>query len=480
MDIKIIKRFGLGFLAILIVTGVVVSFLEPRSNFGQKGENTIINLDTDLSNIFSGQMGFIFYEDKNANGQYDYSEKVFKDVTVALKRPGEAQPFISVPADDKGLVKITNLPVGNYEVQYLNQALEQPIKQGDFIFRPFYEITEEHEVRYSFLPSDWQTVVLPEGGYKVKVGLREYRPKTLLLIREGKILKFYEPIRAKILGQSDLEGVIGDQFNLKNNQLFYFKDQDLLKFSFDNRVTTQKLSGYYGVAGAKYWLSKTGEALLYPLENEWHYQNDSLGCDGAVTGEDQLRLHLLTGRVLADWWDDQIAVVTVRSDNEPAAVYSVQCREGKLISQATGLNQVNTLFLLNSQNLFYSDGNGSYFYDLTSQQSIQYTALGNGEEIMVSPDKKYVVAKLENSLIVVDYPAVKASGVEKHYLLPFSGQVAFAGDEILINQSKPCEADGDCGEIIRIALEGSGVWSIVDRIQLKDLYADEILGEIKL
>ena len=137
------------------------------------------------------------------------------------------------------------------------------------------------------------------------------------------------------------------------------------------------------------------------------------------------------------------------------------------------------LEFLDKETWFYSNDEGSYFFNFVNGQSTKYTALGNRVMAKISEDKKYIGASVNGSTIVVDYPAVKQSGVEKHYVLPFTGSLIFSKDEVLITQSKICQEDGDCGEIIRISLKGNGVWEIKDRIELKDIQVDELLGEVR-
>ena len=373
-----LKIIGIVCLSLIIVTGIAVSILEKK-----EPEPVKVEIKNVLDNIGANQLGWVFFEDSNANGEFDYNEPVFKSVSVAVRRPGDTTAFITVPAEVNGLVKIDGLEPGTYEAQYLNYELEQPYEIGEWALRRYYQIIEEGKSRYSFLPTEWQRIELTGSGFKAKVGLREYQPAAILAIKEGKQLKFYDPARAKILGQSQFEDEAERQFYLKGGQIYYWQDKKLKRFSFKDRLVT---------AVVEEPVDKDKEEL------PWFYSNDS----------------------------------------------------------------------------------GSYFYDWQTDKTTKYTALGSGVKAVVSEDGKYIGAKLNNSIMVVDYPAVMASGVEKHYLLPFSGQIVFSRDEVLINQSKPCQPDGDCGEIIRIELKGNGVWEIKDRIELKDIQADEVLGEIRL
>jgi len=357
---KVLKIIGIVAIGLIIVAGIVVS--------------TKQEVKTVLDKVGANQLGWVFFEDSNANGEFDYNEPVFKSVSVAVRRPGETAAFITVPAEVNGLVKIDGLEVGSYEVQYLNYELEQPYEIGEWALRRYYQIIEAGKSRYSFLPTEWQTIELTGNGFKAKVGLREYQPTSVLVIKEGKQVKFYDPVRAKILGQSQFEDEAERQFYLKGDQVYYLQDKKLKQFSFKDKLVT--------------------DVVEEPVDKD----------------KEEL-----------PW--------------------------------------------------FYSNDEGSYFYDRQTGKTIKYTALGSGVKAVVSEDDKYVGAKLNNSIIVVDYPAVMASGVEKHYLLPFSGQIVFSNDELLINQSK---------EIVRIELKGDGVWEIKDRIELKDIQADEVLGEIRL
>ncbi|MDZ7587540.1 MAG: hypothetical protein U0946_07335 [Patescibacteria group bacterium] len=366
-----LKKIGIISLSLIIVAGVVVSTVK-------------VEVKNELDKVGANQLGWVFFEDSNSNGEFDYNETVFKSVSVGLRRPGEMTAFVTVPAEVNGLVKIDGLEPGIYEVQYLNYELEQPYEIGGFALRRYYQIIEEGKSRYSFLPTEWKEIELTSAGFKAKVGLKEYQPAAVLAIREGKQVVFYDPVRAKILGQSQWTDGIERQFYFKAGQIYYMENKQLKQFSFKDKLSA--------AVGDRYLCDDLNSCL----------------------------------------------------------------EENKLKEE---------------QKFFYSNDEGSFFTDQQSGKTTKYTALGSGVNAVVSEDGKYVGANLNGSIMVVDYPAVMASGVEKHYLLPFSGQIVFSREEVLINQGK---------EIVRIALKGNGVWEIKNRIELKDIQADEILGEIRL
>ena len=53
------------------------------------------------------------------------------------------------------------------------------------------------------------------------------------------------------------------------------------------------------------------------------------------------------------------------------------------------------------------------------------------------------------------------------------------GDDVYFVRGKACEADGDCGEIVKIKLAGSGVWSIESTWDLKNVAAQKVLGVVE-
>gem|GEM_PF-2990987 len=475
----------------LILIGVVVSILESMGVSWQKKPQTAppetidLTPGLDLEEIFPGEMRFIFYEDANANNQFDYQEKVFRNISVAVRRPGEVQPFIAVPANESGLVKITALPEGTYEVQYLNRELEQPLSAGDFMFKPYYEIIESGKSRFSFMPSEWLRIQLTAGGYKAKVGFREFRPKRVLAILDEQQLKFYDPERNRVIGYSQLKSGAATRFFLRQGLIYYLDNQTLKQFNLKDRVSITKQNQFYSAGADSLVLSPEGQAAVSRENEEWRWQSlAEAQCEGGIIDENYNRLRLAKGvqELRVDWLDENNLVVEAINfnDSKPKAV-AVKCLgKNKYQTRAFDLGQVESLFYLNNETLFYSNRSGGFFYNMATGQPIKYSALDQAEKFKVSPDKKYISAEISEGLIVVDYPAVAQSGVEKHYLLPFKGQLSFNGDEVLINQAKDCQPDGDCGEVLRVSLQGNGVWELKERIELKDIKAVEVLGEIRL
>jgi len=169
-----------------------------------------------------------------------------------------------------------------------------------------------------------------------------------------------------------------------------------------------------------------------------------------------------------DFFDEKNFVFAGRVGKEKWDVFKAKCGEkNKFEAEKLEIGDIQALKVLNDKTLFYVTSSGSYFYDLEEKQAVRYTALGVADKVIVSSDKKYIAGMNGKKYIVVDYPAVKTSGVEKHYELEVNNLV-FNGDEVLVRKGKTVE---------RIKLMGDGVTEEGQVIELIDVVG-EVLGEI--
>jgi len=428
-----------------------------------------------------GQMSWGFYLDENANGEFEYNEQLFSGVSVSIRRPGEEQAFRTEASGSNGVVIIDDLAVGEYEVRIVNYELEQVGVYGDFELPNFYELVDENRQRFEFIPSEWKSLSLGEEGYKGIMGVREYRPERLLVLTDGSEVSFYDPDRAKIYGQSVIKDGVKRKFLVKDNLVVYIKDDQLKKFSFKDRTEAVVVDRLYGVDEVGWALSPEMKTVVYTEEEELRYKTEGEECgEGAIIYNGQ-RVNLKQElELVVDFWDEQNLVLVGMVKGGDWQVFKGFCGERqKLAVEPLEIGEVRNLYVLEDKTLFYINSQGSYFYDLDKKEATKYVALGVPSQVKLSVDKKYIVGKLGGNYIVVDYPAVKASGVEKHYVIGVNNLVV-VGDEGLVSRAKACEADGDCGEIVRIELKGNGAWEWGEAVDLKDVVVKQVLGEIEL
>jgi len=428
-----------------------------------------------------GQMSFGFYLDENANGEFEENEQPFSGVSVSIRRPGEEQALRTEASGTNGVVVIDDLVVGEYEIRIVNYELEQVGVYGDFELPNFYELVDENRQRFEFIPSEWKSLSLGEEGYKAIMGVREYRPEKLLVLTDGEEVSFYDPERAKVYGQSVIKDGVKRKFLVKNNQVVYMTDDKLKKFSFKDRTGVVVMDRLYGVDEVDWALSPEMKTVVYAEEEELRYKTAGEGC-----GEDAIiysgqRVNLKQEpELVVDFWDKENLVLVGAVKGEGWQVFKAFCGERqKLAVEPLEIGEVKSLYILEDRILFYSNNQGSYFYDLDKKEATKYVALGVPSQVRLSEDKKHIVGKLGGNYIVVDYPAVKMSGVEKHYVIGVNNLIV-VGDEGLVSRAKTCEADGDCGEIVRLELKGNGAWEWGEAVDLKDVVVKEVLGEIKL
>ncbi|MBU1085338.1 hypothetical protein KKB06_03225 [Patescibacteria group bacterium] len=462
-------------LALLIFMGGLVNFLEKKDKVIVEEERESLSERAKLIEKKPGQMIWLFYLDEDNDSVFGYKEKVFSGVSVSIRKSGEVQILRTVPANVLGQVIIDDLAEGEYEVSFDNYAKDS-IDEGEFSFPGMYQVGQG-ELK-EFLPSLWQKIVLDSEGYYSKIGMVEYNPESLLVFEVSDKILFYDSDLARLAGWSNskLQGV-----SLKVDKLYFLKDDDLKEFDIKTRIVKLAMDWVYEVG--EYRLSADGKTIVYKQGDEFKYKSKTCG-EGSVL-VDGYRLELKD--MLVDFLNSNVLVVAGKVFEGDYKVYQVVCSDGDMVAREVVDSEVSSLAYLNDKTIFYSDSSGSYFYDLVEKSKVRYTALGNGVKAIFSFDKKYIGAMVNGKLMVVDYLAVKASGVEKHYVIdiatPGSKQPAyrrgrvpprgvnqFVGDELFINNGS---------EILRIKLKGSGLWEIGERIELKDVVVDKVLGEIE-
>jgi len=369
-------------------------------------------------------------------------------------------------------VIMDDLAEGEYEVSFDNYAKDEAA-EGEFSFPGLYQVMQGESKFKEFLPSSWHRIDLDLDGYYQKIGVIDYEPESLLVFEDDKKVSLYDPKRVRVVGWSNID-LINPM--LRNDRLFFLTSEDLQELSIGEKTVKPVMNWLYDLDD--YLLSPGGEVIVYRENDEFRYK--SLSCGEGSVLIDGYRLELKDG--LVDFLTKDKLIVAGKLFEEENKVFQVVCSDSDFVARKILDSDVSGLVYLSDKAIFYSDVFGSYFYDLAKHSKVKYTALGSSVEVIASENKKYIGAIVGGKLMVVDYPAVVYSGVEKHYIIDTVNTlegVSFSGDQVLVNQAKACEVDGDCGEIVRIGLKGSGVWKVEERVQLKDVKVDKVLGEIE-
>lgn len=455
-DKRLVKLILLIGFALLVVLGIAASILEQVAPRGGKTTKQAELFSANLWQIKAqpNQIILGFFEDKNNNGQFDYQEKPFAKVSAAIRRAGESEPFRRVSAERDGLVKIDDLSLGDYEISLDNYSEGQT---GDWLF------FEEYQQGAEFLPTAWRRVTLAETGYQELIGLIAYRPKRLLVLLTDAGLSWYDPERAREFGKSTFTA----DFFLINKNVFYLETGKLKKLDWSYRSWSEEMIWLEEAENSQWWLSPEGKTVAYLNNGQLYWRSREEDCrEGGLLFEGERPKVELTAFFSETSW---LAA--------GEKLFKVSCQQVESIET---VGQAESLGVLTGGSWFYSTGEATYLVD-NSGQTVKYTALGGGKNITVSADGRYLLKKLAaGSWLAVDYPAVKASGVEKHYLLTgISGEPTIIGDAVYFVRAKPCEADGDCGEAVKIKLEGSGTWSVDATWDLKNVAATKVLGVVE-
>ncbi len=464
-DKNLVKVFLIAGFVFLIGLGILASILEKVAPRGGKKQSAADQFSSGLWQIKPqpNQILLGFYTDTNKNDVYDYSESVFNEVSVSIRKAGETEPFRRVPAGLDGSVKIDDLAQGDYEIRLDNYS--RPDAQTSvWLWSDDYQRGDE------FLPTKWRAISLKSEGYKELIGITPYRPRLVLVLATPDGASWYDPERAREIGKNNQ---ILDNPVTRGNDLFFMSDGKLKRLDWQNRTESEQM---VWLDEAKDWtLSPESKTVAYLTEGkELAWRSTDEACPEGNLLFEGMRLKVKTYSFIGETsW----LVVSEGDEEKPAGLYRVDCRQIEPLT--TVGTPVNAGFLAGGD-WFYSTADATYLVDNSSDKAVKYTALGGGEEIKVSQDRRYLIKKISNNnWIIVDYPAVKTSGVEKHYLINgYNSEPALIDDDAYFVKAKACEADGDCGEIVRVKLEGNGAWSVGDTWDLKNVAAGKVLVKV--
>jgi len=474
-DKRVVKLILIVAFGGLLVLGIAASVLEkvaPRGG-ATTAETELFTSGQWQITVQPGQAIFGFYLDENNNRQYDYQEKPFEMVSVAIRRSGETEPFRYVSAENDGLVKINDLAQGQYEVSFANYA--DPVKAGAAAGEEWL-FFEEYQQNLEFLPTAWRPVELAGSGYKELVGISTYQPPFLLVLKTENGVSWYDPERAREYAKSN--------FSLKKtvmrgNDIYYLEAGNLKKLNWVNRAVTEELI-WLEEAENGWDLSPGGQTAAYLSGKEFQFRSRNESCaEGGLLWEGVRPEVAFFSFIGETAW----LVAARPSSEQPRQLYRLNCNQAGPVST---LEEPTAVGRLENGAWFYSTATATYLVDADGK-AVKYNALGGQAAsasdggITTSADGRYLLKKLASgNWLVVDYPAVKGSGVEKHYLLTgISGEPAVFGDSVYYVRAKTCGSDGDCGEVVKIRLEGSGVWSVETAWDLKNVAAAKVLGVVE-
>lgn len=462
-DKRLVKVVLLVFFGVLLLLGITASVLEKVAPRGGP-----VSSDQDL---FTAGMWQIqpqpnqlilgFFIDANGNKNFDYQEQPFTKVSVAIRRAGETEPFRRVSADTDGLVKIDNLSLGGYEFS-LDNFVEPEAETWQFF--------EEYQYGEEFFPTAWRKIELVNEGYKELIGIKAYQPSLLLILATDTGLVWYDPDRARTYSQVRADSEYAE---IRDQDIYLIEDGKLQRFDWKNRSIIETMNWLDEAEPGKWQLSPEGKTVIYFSGKELKWRSQVEDCsEGSLYYEGLRPEAVAAGFINETSW----LAVGRGEEAQPWQIFRADCRT---LTPVTTIGQPISVGVLGGGDWFYSTDSSTYLVD-SNGKTVKYQALGGGSGAMVSSDGRYIIKPVSgNSWLLVDYPGVKAEGVEKQYLLTnVTGELTLVGDNVYYVKAIPCEADGDCGEVVEIGLEGGGIWSIINRWDLKNVPAGRILGII--
>lgn len=460
-DRRLVKLIIFSLFALLLLLGIAAAVLERvaprRERTGE--ESAPAGFDPGTIETRPNRIVFGFFRDDNSNGQFDHREQPFTRVSVAIRRQGETEPFRRVAAGTDGRAEIDDLAAGRYQVSFDNYATPDPGGRWQWF--------EEYQRGGEFLPTAWETVELEEAGFKQLVGITVYRPPLVLALAADSGLVWYDPQRARVFARSGFKA----GFIMRGNDVFYLEEGKLKHLNWRERALTEDLIWLEQAAAGRWWLSPSGQTVAYLDESgQMHWRSAADTCREGSLLIDGVRPEVKS----VSFTEETAWLVIARLGPEtPWQLFRLNC--GRAETEATVSEPAAAGVL--DKGWFYSTAAATYLAEADGQ-TVKYEALGGGTGVIAAG--RYLLKTIgEGQWLVVDFPAVAAEGVEKHYRLTgISGDPLIAGDSVYYVKGKPCAADGDCGEVVKISLMGNGIWQESGRWDLKNVAADQVLGVV--
>jgi len=260
------KRFKILIALVVIILlfgiGIVITIVEQFQTDKPQQVKEIFNRA--VIEKQPGEMIWLFFEDLDNDQVFDHDERVVKDVTVAIRRSGDEEVWRSQPADVNGVVKLTDLPVGEYEVRFLNY--EEPEAGASSYFPGFYRYQDQ------FLPSEWELVSLEKEGYEKKIGLVSYSPKKVVVVQDSLGIRLVDLVTQQDYGW--LRNLAG--LTMKVDRLLYWGKNQLMEFDLNLKTGIVALTRLYGMEEKEYVVSRDLKLLVFKEGEEFRYRSMSV------------------------------------------------------------------------------------------------------------------------------------------------------------------------------------------------------------
>ena len=490
------------------------------------GETLFAKFGTE-EKVSAGMVKFQFWFDLNDNGKQEQWEKGQDGVGINVRRKGETLPFISLETDGEGVIMLSGLDKGDYEVAYYLSPYNNeygPTADQHFFGQKYYQIFESSNGVTGLFPTTFKELKVSPEGTTVTMGLREYKPKKLVGIQNRQLV-LYDPAENIRFTGSNIwdDASFPKKFEIRDNKLFYVKSGALYKydpFVSYNGYSEKVYDQVTAPDDSYYVISPQGTAIVYGGHDGAFFQTPDSACGRQLVRYDNKPIELYSvsypyDPIAARFLNETHAVIYGKATGEDWRIYTLSCDGSTLTVKklpivtawtfAGGYISYDRLIIKGpvSQEKTCSGSepcevsvfsDGIYIYDLPTDK-LEKLGDTEFEKMNISNlayDGKYMwLTNYETGAVkILDFNNKENTKILNVDLKGYfknsdpkrinDTNVAYVGDGsfMFVDAFTECGKQKDCATVKKFTVNGENLDNMTDVITIQDMYPQRLVGEL--
>lgn len=289
--------------------------------------------------VGAGEVKISFWIDYNGDGEKNTHETIRETIGANIRREGEEHGFTTIEADGEGIIRISGLDEGKYEVRYYIHPSQYYPNQSDIYGATLYEIVDSSDGATGIITNEWRGFTVGKDGTKITVGLQEYKPEKLIVAGNSYSAVFYDPIENLNYanGLHLRQGNLPPKFEIRDNNIFYIKNGALYKNNpLVNKTYSQRVYDQIAInSNLFYELSPSGKSIIYGDNTGAFFQTPNNECGRRELRYENKPISLYTvsnphDAVGVTFGSDNNAIIYGQVNSEEYRYYLVSCNNSNL------------------------------------------------------------------------------------------------------------------------------------------------------
>lgn len=474
--------------------------------------------------IAAGVVRFEFWFDLDGDGKKTQWEMGRDGVGINVRRKGEELPFISMQSDGEGVIKLTGLDEGEYEINYYVNPYENnygPTADQHFWGQKRYEIFTSENGPTGMLPTEWEKLSLNPNGTNITVGLKEYKPQNLVAV-QNKQLILYDPVEKFQFSSSNIwdESSFPKKFEVRDNKIFYVKGGVFYKYdllSGSNGYSEKIYDQVVAPDDSYYAISPNGTTIVYGGHDGTFFQSPATSCGKQMLRFENKPIEMYTtsypyDAIAARFQNETHALIYGRTDSDSFRFFTTSCDGQTLtitklpvlpVSFSGGYISFDRIIFKGPVNLEKTCGDtpckenygeGLYKYDLAEKK---FEQIGGSEFnrmnfTHISHDGKYawLTNYEDGSIKILDFRNKEQTHIINLDLksqftnyTPSSVRdttVTYSGNDtfMFVDIYGECGKQKDCATVKKFTMQNDNISPVQEVLKIQDIYPQRLIGEV--